>query len=192
MYAQTVVLMSDQCSFSSFARDTRDPQIIRRKRTQFYSLARYAVHNSGGFVYQFVGDEVVALFGLHEPPDIAVVKALACVQTLFGIGRAVADDWQRELDRTQPSRGVHIGVAVGDLTLLQLRPFSRAHIGFIGEGLNMAARLMGEAKADEAVLSNGVYRLLDDNLRESLAAMEPIEAKNVGRITAWKLTRANG
>ena len=74
--------------------------------------------------------------------------------------------------------------------LLQLRPFSRAHIGFIGDGLNMAARLMSEATADEAVLSNGVYRLLDDDLRAGMIELEPVEAKNIGRIAAWKMTRA--
>lgn len=191
-YEQTVVLMADMCSFSSFVRDTRDPRLIRRKLTEFYSLARYAVHNAGGVVYQFVGDEVVALFGLHEPPEAAAAKALACAETLFATGHAIADAWQRALDRAQPSRGVHVGIAVGDLNLLRLRPYSRTHIGFIGDALNIAARLMAEAKGDEAILSNGVYRLLDDDDRDGLVELEPVEAKNVGRITAWKMTRADG
>lgn len=189
LYEQTVVLMCDLCSFSSFVRDTRDAQLIRRKLTEFYSLSRHAVHDAGGLVYQFVGDEVVALFGLHEPAEVAAGKALACVDALFGIGHAVADAWQRLIDRDQPSRGVHIGMAVGDLNLMLLRPFSRTHIGFIGDAINMAARLMAEAKADEAVLSNGLYRLLEDDRRARLVKMEPIEAKNVGRISAWKMTR---
>jgi adenylate cyclase len=187
---QTVVLMCDLCSFSSFVRDTRDSQLIRRKLTEFYSLARHAVHNAGGIIYQFVGDEVVALFGLHEPPEVAARKALACAQVLFGIGHAVSDAWQRALDRVQPSRGVHIGMAVGDLNLLPLRPFSRTHIGFIGDAINLAARLMVEAKADEAVLSNGFYRLLGDDRHADLVELEPVEAKNVGQIGAWKMSRA--
>jgi class 3 adenylate cyclase len=190
VYEQTVVLMCDMCSFSSFVRDTRNSQLIRRKLTEFYSLARHAVHNAGGVIYQFVGDEVVALFGLHEPPQVAAEKALACAQGLFGIGHAVADAWQRALDRVQPSRGVHIGIAVGDLNLLPLRPFSRTHIGFIGDAINMAARLRAEAKADEAVLSNGFYRLLGDGRHAGLVELEPVEAENVGRIGAWKMTRA--
>jgi class 3 adenylate cyclase len=190
IYEQVVVLMCDLCSFSSFVRDTRDPQLIRRRLTEFYSLARHAVHNAGGMIYQFVGDEVVALFGLNELPAPAAAKALRCAGALFDIGRAVSDAWQRALDRVQPSRGVHIGVAVGDLNLLPLRPFSRTHIGFIGDAINMAARLMAEAKADEAVMSNGVWRLLDEERRSDLVELEPVEAKNVGRIRAWKMRRA--
>jgi hypothetical protein len=52
----------------------------------------------------------------------------------------------------------------------------------------MAARLRSEAKADEAVLSNGMYRLLGDDRRASLVELEPVEAENVGRIGAWKMT----
>ncbi len=189
IYENVTVLMGDMCSFSSFVRDTRDPQIIRRRLTEFYSLSRHAVHNAGGMVYQFVGDEVVALFGLHDAPRTAAAQAANCAAALFDIGRAVSDAWQRALDRVQPSRGVHIGMAVGDLNLLPLRPFSRSHIGFIGDAINMAARLMGEAKGDEAVLSNGVYRLFDDDRRAGLAELDPVEAKNVGRIRAWKLVR---
>jgi class 3 adenylate cyclase len=132
----------------------------------------------------------VALFGLHEPPEVAAKKALACAQVLFGIGHAVTDAWQRALDRVQPSRGVHIGMAVGDLNLLPLRPFSRTHIGFIGDAINMASRLTAEAKADEAVLSNGFYRLLGDDRHADLVELVPVEAKNVGRIGAWKMIRA--
>jgi class 3 adenylate cyclase len=80
-------------------------------------------------------------------------------------------------------------MAVGDLKLLPLRPFSRTRIGFIGDAINLAARLMVEAKADEAVLSNGFYRLLGDDRHADLVELEPVEAKNVGQIGAWKMTR---
>ena len=94
-----MVLLCDLCSFSSFVRDTSDPHLIRRKLTELYSLARHTIHNAGGVMYQFVGDEAVALFGLHEPPEVAAGKALACAQALFGIGHAISDAWQRALDK---------------------------------------------------------------------------------------------
>src|SRR5439155_313739 len=65
-YEDVVVLMADLCSFSGYVRDTPDRSQIRRRLTEFYSLARHAVLNAGGMLYQFVGDEIVALFGMHE------------------------------------------------------------------------------------------------------------------------------
>jgi class 3 adenylate cyclase len=188
-YEEAVVVMADMCSFSSYVRDTRDAGLIRRRLTEYYSLARYAVQNAGGMLYQFVGDEVVGVFGLHRPLAIATVQALGCVRALFAAGNAVSNAWQRALDRVQPSRGVHIGIAMGDLDLMPFRPVSRTHLGFMGEPLNLAARLMGEAKSDEAVATNTFYAGLDDSQSRLFEAIEPIEAKNVGRIRAWRTTQ---
>ena len=52
---------------------------------------------------------------------------------------------------------------MGALNLLPLRPFARSHIGFIGDALNMSARLMTEAQPGEIVVSNAFYQALDDD-----------------------------
>jgi class 3 adenylate cyclase len=100
----------------------------------------------------------------------------------------VAQEWQRQIDREQSPVGLHAGVALGDLHLLSLRPFSRTHLGFIGDCINVAARLMGHATADEIIVSNSFYQRLSDSSRAGLYPNESIEAKNVGRIKAWKST----
>jgi hypothetical protein len=79
---------------------------------------------------------------------------------------------------------------MGDLHLLPLRPFSRSHSGFIGDGLDPTARLMGEAKSSEAIVSNMVDTQLGADVQRLCEDAEPIEAKNVGRIRGWRLTRA--
>jgi len=190
VYDDVVVVMADLCSFSSYVRDTRDEAMIRRRLTEYYSLARYAVLNEGGMLYQFVGDEVVGVFGLYEPAATAAVHALRCVRTLCEAGNAVSSAWQRTLDRVQPSRGVHIGVGMGPLGLLAWRPFSRTHVGFIGEALNLAARLMGEAKSGEIFATNTYYSALDPEHHTLFEEVGPIEAKNVGRIQGWRTTHA--
>jgi class 3 adenylate cyclase len=181
--------MADLCAFTSYVRDTRDPAVMRRRLTEYYSLTRHAVLNAGGMLYQFVGDEVVGVFGLHRPPATAVVQALTCVRSLFAAGTSVSRRWQRAIDRVQPSKGVHIGLAMGDVDLMPFRPFSRTHLGFMGEALNLATRLMSEATADQAVATNTFYMAIDDTWRRAFEAIEPIEAKNVGRIQGWRTTR---
>ena len=190
MYEDVIVVMADMCSFSSYVRDTRDPAMIRRRLTEYYSLARYAVLNEGGMLYQFVGDEAVGIFGLYGSAATATAQALRCVRTLCEAGYAVSSAWQRSLDRVQPSRGVHIGVGMGPLGVLPWRPFSRTHVGFIGEPLNLAARLMGEAKSSEIMATNTFYSSLDGDARGLFEEVGAIEAKNVGRIQGWRTTYA--
>lgn len=187
-YTDVVVLMADLCSFSSYTRDTHDPAVIRESLTSFYSKARYAVANCGGMLYHFVGDEVIALFGMPRAAEEAPARAMACARALVDIGSSVSNEWQRRIDRVQQSGGVHMGVAVGDLELVALRPFSRSHVGLLGDPINTAARLMSSAGPSELVASNTFYNDLPPALQASFKEAPDLDAKNIGRIKAWRLS----
>jgi len=186
-YRNVVVILADLSYFSSFVRDTRDDEIMRGALTSFYSNSRYAIINSGGMMGQFVGDEVLALFGVPEPEDGVPLRALECARSLLQIGNSVSNRWQRQLDRVQPAGGVHVGIAMGDIHVVLYRPFSQTHIGIVGDAVNLAARLLAEASSNEMVVTNTFYQKLPEPVQAEFGEMEPIEAKNVGLIKAWKL-----
>lgn len=186
VYCGVVVLLADLCSFSSYVRDTSDPEIMRGNLTSFYSKARYEILNNGGMLYQFVGDEVIALFGMPDQPDGYVEAAYRTARALCSVGKSVSEEWQKQIDRVQAQTGIHVGMALGDVHLMPLRPFSRTHCGFIADSINVAARLMNEGTADEIVVTNGLYTRLGEESRQQFTALEPVDARNVGRIRAWK------
>jgi class 3 adenylate cyclase len=188
LYRGVVVLLADLCSFSSYVRDTPDGRIVRESLTSFYSKARYQIINSGGMLYQFVGDEVVGLFGIPDRPDGFARAALGAARALVSIGDSVSHHWQRQIDRVQGSGGVHIGLAIGDLQIVSLRPFGRTHVGAVGDCINVAARLMAAAGPGEIAVSNSFLQSLDEAAQVKFQEMEPLEARNVGRIKAWKLS----
>jgi class 3 adenylate cyclase len=186
-FRNAVVLLADLSSFSSFVRDTRDDEVMRNALTTFYSNSRYAVINTGGMMVQFVGDEVLALFGVPDVQDGYVQRALECARSLLQIGSSVSNRWQREIDRIQPSGGVHIGMAMGDIQSVLYRPFCRSHVGIVGDAVNLAARLLAQAATNEIVVSNTYFQTMPDRDQFGFQEMEPLEAKNVGLIKAWKL-----
>ena len=59
------------------------------------------------------------------------------------------------------------------LHLLSLRPFSRTHIGFIGDCINVAARLMSHAIVDEIIVSNAFYQRLSEAARADFRGRNP-------------------
>jgi class 3 adenylate cyclase len=188
-FRNAVVLLADLSSFSSFVRDTRDDEVMRNALTTFYSSSRYAVINTGGMMSQFVGDEVLALYGVPDVQDGYVGRALDCARWLLQIGSSVSNRWQREIDRIQPSGGVHIGIAMGDIQSVLYRPFCRSHVGVVGDAVNLGARLLAQAQTDEIVVSNTYFHGLPAREQAAFEELEPLEAKNVGLIKAWKLTQ---
>lgn len=186
IYRNAVVVLADMCSFSSFMRDTPDAEVTRESLTTFYSMARDQIINHGGMLYQFVGDEVIGMFGIPEPDEAAPARALAVARSLLSVGASVSHHWQRHIDRVQPSGGLHIGMSQGDVQIVSLRPYSRTHVGALGDCINVAARLMASAGPGEIVATNSLYRRLDAADRAAFAEIDPAEAKNVGRISAWK------
>lgn len=190
LYKGVVTIFADLSCFSSYVRDTRDDEVVRHVLTSFYSKARYQVTNAGGMLYQFLGDGVLALFGLPDRRENYVRSALECARALIDIGNSVSNEWQRQIDHLQAGGGCHIGMALGDLHILSLRPFSRAHMGAIADSINTAARLSSNARPDEIVVSNSLFQKFSDESQQGFEEMEPVEARNIGRIRAWRLSLA--
>jgi len=189
MYRRAVVLMADFCSFSSYVRDTRDEEVVRHCLTSFYSKARYEILNTGGMMYQFLGDQAVGVYGIPDQPGGYLQAALECAEALVDIGNSVSTEWQRQIDRVQNSQGVHIGIAMADVQVVSLRPFGRAHLGAVSDGINMAARLLAYAGPSEIVVNNGFYQGLEKRLQADFLGVEPIEVRELGRVNAWKKKR---
>jgi len=178
--------MADLCAFSSYVRDTDDDEVIRDNLTAFYAKARSQVQDDGGMLYQFVGDEVIGLFGIPRGAPDVPARALETARNLLDIGRSISNRWQRHIDRAQTARGVHVGMAVGDLQIVSLRPFSRTQVGVIGDAINVAARLMAVAGPSEIVVSNTLFHQLPEAQQVGFTEIEALDCHNVGRINAWR------
>jgi class 3 adenylate cyclase len=180
------VLIADLCSYSSYVRDTHDDEVIRHSMTTFYSRGRYQIRSSGGMLHQFVGDQIVGFFGIPDRKADFVADALDCARALIDIGNSVSEEWQRHIDRIPESGGLHIGIAIGDLQLIPERPFSRTHIAAVGDAIDVARRLTAEARANEIMVSNSFYHLLDDHEQDMFEEAEPVASRSLGKIKSWR------
>jgi len=140
---------------------------------RFLGAVSQAVIENGGQPNQFVGDGMLALFGLSADPQQACRQALKAAS---GIAANI-DELNQLLshDLRQPIRfgiGIHGGeVIIGDIGY-------RDHIVFtaLGDAVNVAARLQDMTKtlACEAIVSDEVRRtagLADDSLPQQDVAI---------------------
>jgi class 3 adenylate cyclase len=131
-----------------------DPESVRRLMGRYYEEMRAVLDRHGARVEKFIGDAVMAVFGVpiaHE--DDALRAARAAVEM-----RSVLDDlnaeFQREWGVTVLARtGVHTGEVVAG-----------GHSGersfLVGDAVNVAARLEQAAGAGEILISRETERLV--------------------------------
>src|SRR5436190_8557239 len=67
-----------------------DPEVLRARLAPFYEVARSTLEEHGGTVEKFVGDAVLAVFGVPvahgDDPDRAVAAALVLTGRVAGAG----------------------------------------------------------------------------------------------------------
>src|SRR6187549_238907 len=111
--------------------ETLDPEDLRALLSRYYAIAKDVVSSHGGTVEKFIGDAVMAVFGLRQAHGDDASRALAAACEL------------RDRVRTDTRLGdrlpIRLGVNTGDVVA------SRADEGsdflVTGDAVNVAARL---------------------------------------------------
>jgi class 3 adenylate cyclase len=189
-YPDAAVLIADLSGFSSYVRDSPDDAVVQNALTSFYTKTRRKVINCRGMISQFVGDAVIAVFGLPVRFPDYIERALECALSIMDIGKSVSARWQSQIDRLQSVAGCHTGIALGDVHVVPLRSYSHSHMGLVADAVDIAARLCSAAHPGEIVVSNALYQRLQRSSRTQFVQADPIEAKNMGRLHAWSWRQA--
>lgn len=111
---------------------------------QYFEAVGDAVREAGGFPNQFIGDSVMALFGLDTDPATAARQALAAAEAIerrmLALNDSLAAEFRRPLDF---GIGIHAGTAaIGTVGYRQTRTLSA-----VGDAVNTASRLQELTKA---------------------------------------------
>jgi adenylate cyclase len=127
---------------------------------RFLETIATAVRGEGGVPNQFLGDGMLALFGLQTDAATAGRQALAAVAA---IGREVEALNAAVADAMHVPIRFGIGVDAGNAVLGEIGERQRGHSVFtaIGDAVNVAARLQSATKplGIEALISEGVYEM---------------------------------
>jgi class 3 adenylate cyclase len=165
--AEVTVLMADLRGFTSFSEQHEPDEVVAMLNT-FYGVVVPVILQCGGTVVQFVGDEVMALFGApSRQPDHAVRAARAGL----GLQEAVAAVTAGRSDWPRFGVGINTGPAlVGNIGADQVRNFTA-----IGDTTNLAARLQGLAEPGQVVVGQRTAEEL--GRRAVLVARDPVLVK---------------
>jgi len=147
-----------------------DPEVLRGVMNRYFEVIRAVIERHGGTVDKFIGDAVMAVFGiprLHEDDALRAVRAAAEIRERLP---AVAEEVGVAL---QFRTGVNTGhVLMGEGENLA-----------IGDAVNVAARLEQAAEPGEIVIGEetlvlvrGAVRVGEERLLELKGKSEPVAA----------------
>ncbi len=143
---KTVTVLFCDVTGSTTLGESQDPERVRRVMTRYFDETRSAVERRGGRVEKYIGDAVMAVFGvpaLHEDDALRALRAAAELREVLG----TLND---ELERTVGVRiEVHTGVNSGEV----IAGDPTADDSFIsGAAVNIAERLERAASPGEILI----------------------------------------
>jgi class 3 adenylate cyclase len=147
--------------------ESLDPESVRQVVTRYFETMSQALKRHGGTIEKFIGDAVMAVFGIpraHEDDALRAVRAAVEMRnSLADLNEHLELRWGVRL---QARTGVNTGeVVAGDSSEGQ---------GFVsGDAVNVAARLEQAGAADEILIGEHTLELVRDAVRvEDVAPLE--------------------
>jgi class 3 adenylate cyclase/tetratricopeptide (TPR) repeat protein len=157
-----------------------DPEPLRHVLSRYFDEMQVVVERHGGIVTKFIGDAVMAVFGIpaaHEDDALRAVRAAAEMRSrLAELNDEFAASW-----------GVTVAVRTGVNTgeVLAGEP-SATEALVVGDAVNTAARLEQTATPGEILMGDETYRLVHEAVTAERVGPLDLRGKSTP-VPAWRL-----
>ena len=169
------VMFSDLTGYTALNEST-DPEEVEAIMGRIKDEATAVIERHGGTVNQFVGDEIMALFGVplarRDDPRRAVAAAL---ELHAAVGRLITDLGPAP---GRPGLSMHTGINTG-LVVARRSDARAGTYALTGDAVNTAARLRSLAGPGEVLVSADTWQQVADHFEADAGA--PVEVKGKER-----------
>ena len=150
------VLFCDLAGFTAIS-ERMDPEDVREVLNVYFNRMTACIEAAGGSVEKFIGDAIMAVFGLriaHEDdPESAVRAAL--------VMRSALEDVNSDLQRLRGLQlAMRIGIHTGPVIVSFLGERKGQDFVVVGDTVNTASRLQTAAPVGGIAITHDTYRLV--------------------------------
>jgi adenylate cyclase len=139
------ILVTDIRGFTPYS-TTVPPSEVIQLLTEYQARMVPLIQQHGGSVDKFLGDGVLATFGVALPSETYAADALAAAAAVIAEGDAWAAERRRD---GKPPLQVNASVATGRVVFGAVGDASRLEFTVIGDAVNLAAKLDKHSKAEK-------------------------------------------
>jgi len=152
------MLFSDVRGFTSMS-ETMAPQAVVRVLNEYFAEMTPIVFANGGLLDKYMGDGLMALFGVPISKDDAAVDAVKCAiemqQRMTVVNQGLRGAGLPEI-------AIGIGINSGMATVGYIGSEERTDYTAIGDAVNLAARLEKRAEAGQIIISRATLDAIGD------------------------------
>jgi class 3 adenylate cyclase/nitrite reductase/ring-hydroxylating ferredoxin subunit len=152
-----VLFFSDVAGFTSFS-ETLTPYDVMYLLNRYFTQVGEVIERNDGYIDKFVGDGLMAIFGVESQPDAPIRAVNAALQTLAAVDRMkpfFSSMYGIDFD-------IRIGLHLGDAVIGSIGSPGHERLTAIGDAVNVASRV--EAANKEA----GTRLLITEPLYEAV------------------------
>jgi class 3 adenylate cyclase len=178
---KTVSVLFCDVTGSTALGERLDPESFRQVMRRYFDAARRVIERHGGTVEKFIGDAVMAVFGvpvLHEDDALRAVRAAAELLEEIAIFN----------ERLEADFGAAVSVRTG-VNTGQVVTGTDERLA-TGEAVNLAARLEQTAAPGEIVIGPQTWRLVRHAVE--VEPLVPLQLKDKSQpVTAYRLVQVH-
>lgn len=175
------VLFSDLSGYTAMT-EKLDPEDVKEIMSRIFGEITQIILKYEGFIEKFIGDAVMAVFGVptaHEDDPVRAIRAATEIQHRV---EAISPELEEKIGRPL---SMHSGVNTGLVVTGEVDVEKGTH-GLTGDAINVASRLEGLAKAGEILVGPDTYRQAEGHF--TFEALEPAVVKGkTGLVQVYKV-----
>ncbi len=179
---KTVTVVFTDLAGSTELGERLDPESLRQVVGRYFDTVRAVLERHGGTVEKFIGDAVMAVFGVPVVQEDDALRAVRAADEL----REALDRLNDALEREHGVRLVtRTGVNTGEVVVGGTGAAADQRLA-VGDAVNVAARLEQAAAGGEVLVGAETYRAVRDAV--AVEEVEPVAAKGKSdAVPAWRL-----
>jgi class 3 adenylate cyclase/nitrite reductase/ring-hydroxylating ferredoxin subunit len=180
-----VLFFSDISGFTTFS-ETLTPYDVMHLLNRYFTQVGELIERNEGYIDKFIGDGLMAIFGVHGQPDAPIRSVNAALQTLAAVDRMkpfFASMYGIDFD-------IRIGLHWGDAVIGSIGPSGHERLTAIGDVVNVASRV--EAANKEAGTRLLITEALYERVKDEVDMTDFVRVRLRGtsdRMTLYEIAR---
>jgi adenylate cyclase len=176
---EATILFADIRGFTSYS-ESKAPKVIVDELNQFFEIANRAILNHDGYIDKFIGDGVLAVFGVPFYQKDHIKNAVGAAFEMQQAFRSAGTNGNVLL--ASIGIGIHTGLVVSG----NIGSPVKMEYTVIGDSVNVASRISEIAAPGEIIISSNIYERIRDFIE-----VEPLRPHKIkGRSKPIKIYRS--